>query len=205
VTSVATRGYRHATRSSIDRPDSLRVPFARKSSAPSRSSSPSATFETASPSSMTPPSPPVPSPSVPRCPDPFDPCDLLASCCHAACYEYKRHGTQALLAAFDVRTGAVVGEVVPHRTAEALVSFSSPSATPTRRFSWCGTTSTSTTTARTSAGRSSTRGTEVGFTSSTRPSMAHERTRWSRKDAGYGRSMVGAGCMLRRLLQALCG
>lgn len=38
-------------------------------------------------------------------------------------YEYKRHGTQALLAAFDVRTGAVVGAVVPNRTAKALVSF----------------------------------------------------------------------------------
>ena len=38
-------------------------------------------------------------------------------------YEYKRHGTQALLAAFNVRTGRVFGRVVPHRTADALVSF----------------------------------------------------------------------------------
>ena len=38
-------------------------------------------------------------------------------------YEYKRHGTQALLAAFDVRTGAVFGRVVPSRSAAALVSF----------------------------------------------------------------------------------
>ena len=38
-------------------------------------------------------------------------------------FEYKRHGTQALLAAFDVRTGAVFGRVVPHRTADALVAF----------------------------------------------------------------------------------
>jgi transposase len=38
-------------------------------------------------------------------------------------YEYERHGTQALLAAFDVRNGAVVGSVVPSRTAKALVSF----------------------------------------------------------------------------------
>jgi transposase len=38
-------------------------------------------------------------------------------------YEYKRHGTQALLAAFDVRNGAVVGQVVPSRNAAALVAF----------------------------------------------------------------------------------
>lgn len=38
-------------------------------------------------------------------------------------YEYKRNGTQCLLAAFDVRTGRVFGRVVPHRSAEALVSF----------------------------------------------------------------------------------
>ena len=38
-------------------------------------------------------------------------------------YEYKRHGTQALLAAFDVRTGAVFGQVVPHRSGDALVAF----------------------------------------------------------------------------------
>jgi transposase len=38
-------------------------------------------------------------------------------------YEYKRHGTQALLAAFDVKTGQVLGRVVPHRDAAALVSF----------------------------------------------------------------------------------
>ena len=38
-------------------------------------------------------------------------------------YEYKRHETQALLAAFDVKTGRVLGRVVPHRDASALVSF----------------------------------------------------------------------------------
>jgi transposase len=38
-------------------------------------------------------------------------------------YEYKRRGTQSLLAAFDVGTGEVFGQVVPHRTAEALVAF----------------------------------------------------------------------------------
>jgi transposase len=38
-------------------------------------------------------------------------------------YEYVRHGTQALLAAFDVRTGRVLGRVVPHRSAHALVAF----------------------------------------------------------------------------------
>ena len=38
-------------------------------------------------------------------------------------YEYKRHGTQALLAAFNVKTGRVVGRVVPSRSADALVSF----------------------------------------------------------------------------------
>ena len=38
-------------------------------------------------------------------------------------YEYARHGTQALLAAFDVQTGRVFGRVVPHRDADALVSF----------------------------------------------------------------------------------
>ncbi|MCP5093576.1 MAG: IS630 family transposase [Gammaproteobacteria bacterium] len=38
-------------------------------------------------------------------------------------YEYKRHGTQCLLAAFNVKTGSVFGRVVPHRTANALVSF----------------------------------------------------------------------------------
>jgi transposase len=38
-------------------------------------------------------------------------------------YEYVRHGTQALLAAFDVQTGRVFGRVVPHRNAAALVAF----------------------------------------------------------------------------------
>lgn len=38
-------------------------------------------------------------------------------------FEYKRHGTQCLLASFDVKTGRVFGRVVPHRSAEALVSF----------------------------------------------------------------------------------
>lgn len=38
-------------------------------------------------------------------------------------FEYKRHGTQALLAAFNVQTGRVFGRVVRSRTAKALVSF----------------------------------------------------------------------------------
>lgn len=38
-------------------------------------------------------------------------------------YEYKRHGTQSLLAAFNVKTGRVLGRVVPHRDANALVAF----------------------------------------------------------------------------------
>ena len=38
-------------------------------------------------------------------------------------YEYIRHGTQALLAAFNVRTGEVFARVVPNRTANALVAF----------------------------------------------------------------------------------
>ena len=38
-------------------------------------------------------------------------------------FEYKRHGTQALLAAFDIRTGRVFGRVVKKRSAKRLVSF----------------------------------------------------------------------------------
>jgi transposase len=38
-------------------------------------------------------------------------------------FEYVRHGTWALLAAFDVRTGEVVGECKPQRRAEDLVAF----------------------------------------------------------------------------------
>lgn len=38
-------------------------------------------------------------------------------------YEYIRNGTQALLAAYNVQTGRVFGRVVPHRSADALVSF----------------------------------------------------------------------------------
>lgn len=38
-------------------------------------------------------------------------------------FEYKRHGTCCLLAAFDTRTGRVLGHVVPRRTAAALVAF----------------------------------------------------------------------------------
>jgi transposase len=38
-------------------------------------------------------------------------------------YEYKRHGTRVLLAAYDVRTGKVFGRVVERRTAAATVSF----------------------------------------------------------------------------------
>jgi transposase len=38
-------------------------------------------------------------------------------------YEYKRHGVQVLLAAFDIRSGDVVAEVVAHRTGAALVDF----------------------------------------------------------------------------------
>jgi transposase len=38
-------------------------------------------------------------------------------------YEYVRHGTCCLLAAFDTATGRVVAEVVDHRTADATVAF----------------------------------------------------------------------------------
>lgn len=38
-------------------------------------------------------------------------------------FEYKRHGVQHLLAAFDIRTGRVVSRIVAKRTAEATVSF----------------------------------------------------------------------------------
>lgn len=38
-------------------------------------------------------------------------------------YEYVRHGTQSLLAAFDTKTGQVFGRVVPKRSADALVAF----------------------------------------------------------------------------------
>ncbi len=38
-------------------------------------------------------------------------------------FEYRRHGTQCLLAAFNVKTGRVLGRVVPHRSADELVSF----------------------------------------------------------------------------------
>lgn len=38
-------------------------------------------------------------------------------------YEYIRHGTAALLATFNVRSGSVFGRVLPKRTAEATVDF----------------------------------------------------------------------------------
>lgn len=38
-------------------------------------------------------------------------------------FEYVRHGTAALLAAFNTRTGRVAAEVVAHRTADALIDF----------------------------------------------------------------------------------
>lgn len=38
-------------------------------------------------------------------------------------FEYKRHGVQVLLAAFDIRTGSVVTQVVPRRSADATVAF----------------------------------------------------------------------------------
>jgi transposase len=38
-------------------------------------------------------------------------------------FEYTRHGVAALLAAFDIGTGEVFGQVVPRRTAKALVAF----------------------------------------------------------------------------------
>jgi transposase len=38
-------------------------------------------------------------------------------------FEYLRRGTCCLLAAFDVRTGHVIAEVVPRRTGDALVGF----------------------------------------------------------------------------------
>ncbi|HKU37085.1 MAG TPA: IS630 family transposase [Polyangiales bacterium] len=38
-------------------------------------------------------------------------------------FEYRRRGTCCLLGAFDVRTGQVMGRVVPRRTATALLGF----------------------------------------------------------------------------------
>lgn len=38
-------------------------------------------------------------------------------------FEYRRRGTCSLLAAFNVRTGEVLGRVVPHRDARALLAF----------------------------------------------------------------------------------
>jgi len=38
-------------------------------------------------------------------------------------FEYKRHGTQVLLAAFNIKTGRVFGKVLRKRTAKATVSF----------------------------------------------------------------------------------
>lgn len=38
-------------------------------------------------------------------------------------FEYKRNGTQVLLAAFNVQTGQVFGRVVPRRTGAALIAF----------------------------------------------------------------------------------
>lgn len=38
-------------------------------------------------------------------------------------FEYKRHGTQVLLAGFNITTGRVFGQVLPRRTAKATVSF----------------------------------------------------------------------------------
>lgn len=38
-------------------------------------------------------------------------------------YEYKRHGNQVLLAAYNIKTGGVFGQVVPQRTSKRLVSF----------------------------------------------------------------------------------
>lgn len=38
-------------------------------------------------------------------------------------FEYVRNGTRALLAAFDVQTGRVIAELVPHRTADVMVEF----------------------------------------------------------------------------------
>jgi transposase len=38
-------------------------------------------------------------------------------------FEYVRHGTCALLASFNVQSGEVLGKVVKHRTADALIGF----------------------------------------------------------------------------------
>lgn len=38
-------------------------------------------------------------------------------------FEYKRHGTGVLLGAFDITNGLVFGQVVPHRTGEALAAY----------------------------------------------------------------------------------
>ncbi len=38
-------------------------------------------------------------------------------------YEYRRHGTQCLIAAFDVATGKVIGAIGPRRTEADYVRF----------------------------------------------------------------------------------
>ncbi len=38
-------------------------------------------------------------------------------------YEYKRHGTAALIAAFDVRTGNVLAHVQPDRKTDTVMAF----------------------------------------------------------------------------------
>lgn len=45
-------------------------------------------------------------------------------------FEYKRHGTLVLLAAFDIRTGQLFGQCRPRRTAEDLLHFMEAVATP---------------------------------------------------------------------------
>src|SRR5258705_4342832 len=38
-------------------------------------------------------------------------------------FEYRRHGTLSLFAAFNTRTGEVIGQMVPRHTSDAFVAF----------------------------------------------------------------------------------
>lgn len=87
-------------------------------------------------------------------------------------FEYKRHGTRALIAGIDVASGEIFGHVRKRRTADASSSSWRHSPGDTRRASstWSGTTSTFTTTAKMRGGRDSTVATEGASASSTRRS-----------------------------------
>lgn len=93
-------------------------------------------------------------------------------------FEYKRHGTSTLIAAFDIRSGEVFGRLW-RRTSAGIVRFMEQLAKkyPRGPSTWFGTTSTSTTTAHRGVGRSSTSDTGTGSTSCTPRSMRLGSTR----------------------------